>query len=104
MSVKLEVTCRVFQMNAQIHTVVVSVWTRRSLAPKPAASPRYSNGDAARPRQQLIYAATLPAPGEDAKALGEKRFQAFLGSVTQMMARGADNDNELPLASKADEA
>ncbi len=32
-------------------------------------------------RRQLIYAAALPAPGEDAKALAEKRFQAFLDSV-----------------------
>ena len=55
-------------------------------------------------RHQLIYAAALPAPGEDAKALGEKRFQAFLDSVAQMMAKGADNDNEPPEADKANEA
>ena len=55
-------------------------------------------------RHQLIYSAALPAPGEDAKALGEKRFQAFLDSVAQMMAKGADNDNELPEADKANEA
>ena len=55
-------------------------------------------------RHQLIYAATLPAPGEDAKALGEKRFQVFLDSVAQMLANGADNDNEPPETSKANEA
>ena len=55
-------------------------------------------------RHQLIYAAALPAPGEDAKALGEKRFQAFLDSVAQMMAKGADNDNEPPDASNVSEA
>ena len=55
-------------------------------------------------RHQLIYAAALPAPAEDAKALGEKRFKAFLDSVAQMIAKGADNDNEPPEAGKADEA
>lgn len=55
-------------------------------------------------RHQLIYAATLPAPGEDAKALGEKRFQAFLDSVAQMLAKGVGNDNEPPETGKADEA
>jgi hypothetical protein len=45
-------------------------------------------------RHQLIYAAALPPPGEDAKAVGEKRFQGFLDSVAQMLAKGADNDNE----------
>ena len=56
-------------------------------------------------RHHLIYAATLPAPGEDARALGEKRFQAFLDSVVQMMmAKGADNDNEPHEADKANEA
>lgn len=55
-------------------------------------------------RHQLIYAAALPAPGEDAKAVGEKRFQAFLDSVARMMAKGADNDNEPPEANKANEA
>jgi predicted transcriptional regulator len=54
-------------------------------------------------RHQLIYAATLPAPGEEAKAQGEKRFQAFLDSVAQIMAKGAGNDNELPQADKAGE-
>jgi hypothetical protein len=53
-------------------------------------------------RHQLICAAALPvAPGEEAKALGEKRFQAFLDSVVQMMAKGADNDNEPPEADEA---
>jgi predicted transcriptional regulator len=55
-------------------------------------------------RHQLIYAAALPPPGEDAKALGEKRFQMFLDSVAQMMAKRADNDNEPSAASKAAEA
>jgi len=44
-------------------------------------------------RHQLIYAAALPPPGAEAKALGEKRFQAFLDSVARMLATGADNDN-----------
>ncbi len=47
-------------------------------------------------RHQLIYAAALPLPGEDAKALGEKRYQAFLDSVARMLAKGVDNDNEPP--------
>ncbi|HLG86881.1 MAG TPA: CopG family transcriptional regulator [Alphaproteobacteria bacterium] len=55
-------------------------------------------------RHQLIYAAALPAPGEDAKAQGEKRFQAFLDSVAQMMAKGADNDNQPPEVDKANQA
>jgi predicted transcriptional regulator len=55
-------------------------------------------------RHQLIYAATLPAPSEDAKALGEKRFQVFLDSVAQMLAKSADNDNEPPETSQANEA
>lgn len=55
-------------------------------------------------RHQLIYAAALPTPDEDAKALGEKRFQVFLDSVAQMLAKSADNNNEPPEASKADEA
>jgi predicted transcriptional regulator len=54
-------------------------------------------------RHQLIYAAALPAPGEEAKASGEKRVQAFLDSVAQMMVKGADNDNEPPEAGKANE-
>src|SRR5271165_4607899 len=45
-------------------------------------------------RHQLMYAAALPPPGEDAKAVGEKRFQVFLDSVAQMLAKGAANDNE----------
>ncbi len=55
-------------------------------------------------RHQLIYAAALPAPGDEAKALGEKRFQVFLDSVAQMLAKGADNDNQPPEAGKANEA
>lgn len=52
-------------------------------------------------RHQLIYAAALPTPGEDAKALGEKRFQMFLDSVAQAMAKSADGDNGAPEADKA---
>jgi predicted transcriptional regulator len=54
-------------------------------------------------RHELIYAAALPPPGEDAKALGEKRFQMFLDSVAHIMAKSADNDNEPSEASKAEE-
>lgn len=39
-------------------------------------------------RHQLIYAAALPAPGDDAKALGEKRFDMFLDSLAQVLANG----------------
>jgi predicted transcriptional regulator len=45
-------------------------------------------------RHQLVYAAALPPPDEAARALGEKRYQAFLDSVARVMAKGADNDNE----------
>lgn len=45
-------------------------------------------------RHQLIYAAALPAPGPDAIALGEKRYQAFLDSVARMLANGANDDAE----------
>lgn len=45
-------------------------------------------------RHQLIYTASLPQPGEEARALGEKRFQAFLDSVAKQMAKTADNDNQ----------
>jgi predicted transcriptional regulator len=55
-------------------------------------------------RHQLIYAASLPVPGQDATALGDKRYQAFLDSVAKMMAKGADNDNELPQVPKHDRA
>ncbi|MDB5394447.1 MAG: hypothetical protein JWM91_1953, partial [Rhodospirillales bacterium] len=54
-------------------------------------------------RHQLIYAAALPSPGEDARALGEKRFQAFLDSVAKMMVKGGDNNSELPQPPKAEE-
>jgi hypothetical protein len=37
-------------------------------------------------RHQLIYAAALPVPGDDAKALGEKQYQAFLDMVARVMA------------------
>jgi hypothetical protein len=53
---------------------------------------------------ELIYAAALPPPGEDAKALGERRFQMFLDSVAQMLAKSADNDNKPSEASKAEKA
>ncbi|MGH9525091.1 MAG: hypothetical protein ACRD2F_00330 [Terriglobales bacterium] len=39
-----------------------------------------------------------------AGALGEKRFQAFLDSVARTTAKGADNDNEPPVADKANVA
>jgi hypothetical protein len=55
-------------------------------------------------RHELIYAAALPPPGEDAKALGEKRFQMFLDSVAKMMAKSADNENEPSAASNVEEA
>lgn len=45
-------------------------------------------------RHQLIHAATLPAPGEDARALGQKRYDQFLDSLARMLAKGADNDDE----------
>jgi predicted transcriptional regulator len=47
-------------------------------------------------RHQLIYAAALPNPGEDARALGLKRYQGFLDEVAKSLAKGADNDNETP--------
>jgi predicted transcriptional regulator len=43
-------------------------------------------------RHQLIYAAALPAPGEETIALGKKQFQRFLDSVARMMAKGTEND------------
>lgn len=48
-------------------------------------------------RHQLIYAAALPPPGKDAEAAGEKRYRAFLDSVSRMMARGPETgDDDLP--------
>jgi predicted transcriptional regulator len=47
-------------------------------------------------RHQLIYTASLPSPGEEARALGEKRYQALLDSVAKQMAKAADNDNQAP--------
>ena len=38
-------------------------------------------------RHQLIYAASLPPPGADAVAVGEKRYQQFLDTVAQLVAR-----------------
>ncbi len=54
-------------------------------------------------RHQLMYAAALPAPDKEAQALGEKRYQALLDSVAKIMAKGADNDNEVPQTAKANE-
>jgi len=54
-------------------------------------------------RHQLIYAAALPPPGAEAKALGEKRFQAFLDSVARMLATGTDN-NDGPAEATEDDA
>ena len=45
-------------------------------------------------RHQLIYAAALPSPGEDARALGEKRYRAFIESVALMLAKGVDADDQ----------
>lgn len=38
-------------------------------------------------RHQLIYAATLPPPGEDARAIGVKRYELFLDTVARLIAR-----------------
>ncbi len=51
-------------------------------------------------RFQLIQASVLPVPGEDAKALGQKRYDAFLDSLARMIAKGersvspADDETE----------
>lgn len=39
-------------------------------------------------RFQLIQASALPTPGEDAKAIGQKRYDAFLDSLARMIAKG----------------
>lgn len=39
-------------------------------------------------RHQLIYAAALPAPTDDAKVLGDKRFRMFLDPLAQVFANG----------------
>lgn len=39
-------------------------------------------------RFQLIQASALPVPGEDAKALGNKRYETFLDSLARMIAKG----------------
>ena len=38
-------------------------------------------------RHQLIYAATLPPPGEDARAIGVKRYDHFLNTIASLIAR-----------------
>jgi hypothetical protein len=49
-----------------------------------------------------VRRAALPVPDKEAQALGVKRYQAFLDSVAKIMAKGADNDNELPEATRND--
>ena len=39
-------------------------------------------------RFQLIQASALPVPSEDAKALGQKRYDTFLDSLARMIAKG----------------
>ena len=39
-------------------------------------------------RFQLIQASALPVPGDDAKALGQKRYDMFLDSLARMLAGG----------------
>ena len=39
-------------------------------------------------RFQLIQASALPVPGEDAKVLGQKRYDVFLDSLARMLAGG----------------
>jgi hypothetical protein len=45
-------------------------------------------------RHELIYAAALPPPDKDAKALGEKRYLAFLDSIARFIAREPGNQEE----------
>jgi hypothetical protein len=44
-------------------------------------------------RHQFIYAAALPPPGEQARAIGEKRYQQFLETVARLVARDSDRAN-----------
>ena len=47
-------------------------------------------------RHQMIYAAALPPPGEQARAIGEKRYQLFLDTVARLVARDRQKaDQEL---------
>ena len=39
-------------------------------------------------RHQLIYTSALPTPGDDAKALGQKRYDMFLDSPARMLVGG----------------
>ena len=39
-------------------------------------------------RFQLIQASAVPVAGEEAKALGQKRYDAFLESLARMIAKG----------------
>jgi hypothetical protein len=45
-------------------------------------------------RHQLIYAAALPPPGEQARAIGEKRYQQFLDTVARLVARDRFKDDQ----------
>jgi hypothetical protein len=49
-------------------------------------------------RHQLIYAASLPPPGADAVAVGEKRYQQFLDTVARLVARDTRRFDPAPPA------
>jgi hypothetical protein len=49
-------------------------------------------------RHQLIYAASLPPPGADAVAIGEKRYQQFLDTVARLVARDTRKLDQTPPA------